>query len=351
MDIKKFLGEAVITGASDMFVVAGLPVKYKIGGSFTTRNEEVLLPEATAALIGQVYEEAGRKLDINSYRDDDFSVTIPGLSRFRVNVYRQRGSLAMVVRVIRFALPNPEKIGIPQTVMELADRRKGLVLVTGTAGSGKSTTLACFVDRVNSTRQEHIVTLEDPLEYMHKHKKSIISQREISTDTDSYLTALRASLRQAPDVIMLGEMRDHETISVAMTAAETGHLVFSSLHTVSASSTMDRVIDVFPANQQSQVRTQLALVLQAVVSQQLVPGINGGAVPAFEIMIANNAIRNLIRESKLHQIDSIIHSSSQEGMTTMDSSLASLYKQGLISKDSALVHSPNPDLLAKRLEA
>ena len=351
MDVTQLLTDAVKKRASDVFIIAGMPVTYKIHESFDPRDEKILKPNDTSALVTQIYHLANER-DINQaieLGDDDFSITIPGLSRFRVNVYKQRSSLAAVIRVIRFELPNPEEVGIPGVVMELASRKKGLVLVTGTAGSGKSTTLACLIDRINKTRSEHIVTLEDPLEYLHKHALSIISQREVLTDTESYVKALRASLRQAPDVVLLGEMRDHETISVAMTAAETGHLVFSTLHTVGAANTIDRIIDAFPANQQSQIRVQLSMVLQAVVSQQLVPTTDSKIAPAFEIMIVNNAVRNLIREAKIHQIDSVIHSSASEGMMTMDSSLINLYKSGLISDKIAISYSANQELMAKKI--
>ncbi|MCL2851998.1 MAG: PilT/PilU family type 4a pilus ATPase [Defluviitaleaceae bacterium] len=350
MDVIQLLTDAVEKRASDVFIVAGKPVTYKINDKFVYMDDFILKPDETADLVTQIYQKANR--DVNraiESGDDDFSIAIPGLSRFRVNVYKQRSSLAAVIRIIRFELPNPDDVGIPQVVMDLAEKRKGLILVTGTAGSGKSTTLACLIDRINKTRAEHIVTLEDPLEYLHRHNLSIISQREVLTDTESYVKALRASLRQAPDVVLLGEMRDHETISVAMTAAETGHLVFSTLHTVGAVNTIDRIIDAFPANQQSQIRVQLSMILQAVVSQQLIPTLDGRVVPAFEIMIINSAIRNLIREAKIHQIDSVIHSSAAEGMMTMDICLLALYKKGTISDKTALSFSTNQDVMAKKL--
>ena len=351
MDITQLLTDAVEKRASDIFIISGMPVTYKISENFVSGSEHKLMPDDTENLVTQIYKKSGDR-DINralNSGDDDFSFAIPGVSRFRVNIYKQRNSLAAVIRIIRFELPNPEEIGIPPVVMNLADRKKGLVLVTGTAGSGKSTTLACLVDRINKTRSQHIVTLEDPLEYLHRHNLSIISQREVMTDTESYVKALRASLRQAPDVVLLGEMRDHETISVAMTAAETGHLVFSTLHTVGAANTIDRVIDAFAANQQNQIRVQLSMVLQAVVSQQLVPTLDNKSAPAFEVMIVNNAVRNMIREAKIHQIDSVIHSSAAEGMITMDTSLINLYKQGVISDKTAISHSANQELMAKKL--
>ena len=233
--------------------------------------------------------------------------------------------------------------------MEFSEYKKGLVLVTGPAGSGKSTTLACMIDHINTTRQSHIITLEDPLEYLHQHKMSIVSQREVITDTDSYLTALRASLRQSPDVILLGEMRDHETMSVAMTAAETGHLILSTLHTIGASNTIDRIIDAFPPNQQHQIAVQLSMVLQAVVSQQLIPTKDGNIVPAFEIMTLTPAIKNMIRESKVHQIDGMIATSRSEGMISMDTSLLDLVQSGKVDEKVALEYAQDPELLLKKI--
>ena len=350
MEILELLKDAVEKHASDIFIVAGRPVVYKINDNFVPRDDVMLLPPNTNEIVRGLYEKAENR-DINKLEngDDDFALTLPGISRFRVNVFKQRSSLASVVRVIRFELPNPEELSIPNVVMDIATRRKGLVLVTGTAGSGKSTTLACLIDQINKTRSEHIITLEDPLEYLHRHNRSIISQREVMTDTESYIKAIRASLRQAPDVILLGEMRDHETISVAMTAAETGHLVFSTLHTVGAAHTIDRVIDAFPANQQTQIRIQLSMILQAVVSQQLVPTVDHKVAPAFEIMVVNSAIRNMIREAKIHQIDSVIHSSASEGMITMDASLLALLKKGVITQKTAIEFSSNPEQMAKKV--
>lgn len=352
MDIVQILKDAVENKASDIFVVAGLPVSYKISGHITRMGGDKLFPAQTEEFVRGIYHLANdRSMNIlTSEGDDDFSFAIHGISRFRVSAYKQRGSLAAVIRVVTFELPDPSELGIPQTVLGLANRSKGMVLVTGPAGSGKSTTLACIIDVINKTRSAHVITLEDPLEYLHLHDQSIVSQREIATDTDSYVTALRAALRQSPDVILLGEMRDYETINVAMTAAETGHLMISTLHTVGVANTIDRIIDVFPPNQQHQIRVQLAMTLQAVVSQQLIPTLDNRVVPAFEIMIVNSAIRNLIRESKVHQIDSVIFSSGNEGMITMDTSILNLYKKGLISERDALTYSSNPDMLIKKMK-
>lgn len=350
MDITQILRDTVDKNASDLFIIVGRPVSFKTEGHLCTMDDQMLKPADTKEIVTAIYQLANRSMDIlERTGDDDFSFAVPGISRFRVNVYRQRGTFAAVIRVVHFTLPNPADIGLPDIVLKLAEKTKGMVLVTGPAGSGKSTTLACMIDHINQTRCDHVITLEDPLEYLHSHKKSIVSQREVHLDTESYVSALRASLRQAPDVILLGEMRDHETMGVAMTAAETGHLLLSTLHTVGAANSIDRIIDSFPSSQQQQIRVQLAQVLQAVISQQLIPTENGGVAPAFEIMIVNTAIRNMIRESKVHQIDTVIYSSAADGMMTMDSSLQKLYEQGRISKKNALLYSLNPDILARRL--
>lgn len=348
--IPDYLSYATENHASDIFIIAGRPLSVKIDGKMSIFGER-LMPDDTDRLIHQIYSMAGNR-NIDPFLqtgDDDFSFSIPGLSRFRVNAYRQRGSLAAVIRVIAFDLPNPDILHIPEEVMSAADFTKGMVLVTGPAGSGKSTTMACIVDRINHSREGHIITLEDPLEYLHRHDKCIVSQREICTDTESYLVSLRATLRQSPDVILLGEMRDYETIQTAMTAAETGHLVLSSLHTTSAANTIGRIVDVFEPSQQRQVSIQLSMVLQAVISQQLVPDINGHNIPVFEVMRLNPAIRNMIRDNKVHQIDGVISSSAHEGMRAMDQSLLELYKQGRITRETALKYASNGDMLKRKL--
>lgn len=352
MDIIEVLSQAVKMNASDIFIVAGLPITFKIRGTIKNLTEETLSPNDTNKLITDIYEKADNRnlQNIINEGDDDFSFALKGISRFRVSTYRQRGSLAAVIRVISFALPDPTLLGIPQSVIDLAEKNKGLVLITGPAGSGKSTTLACMINHINKNKSAHIITLEDPIEYLHSHIKSIVSQREISTDTNSFVKALRASLRQSPDVILLGEMRDHETINIAMTAAETGHLVLSSLHTVGAANTIDRIVDAFPPSQQHQICIQLGMVLQAVVSQQLVPTIDGNMVAVFEIMTINTAIRNMIRESKIHQIDGVIASSASENMISMDTSLLNLYKDNIITKKTALSYASNPDILQRKID-
>ena len=264
-------------------------------------------------------------------------------------MYKQRGSFAAVLRVVSFELPDASKLHIPETVIDLYNIKNGMVLITGPAGSGKSTTLACIIDQINRNLTKHIITIEDPIEFMHLHRKSIVSQREIHHDTVNYNTALRSALRQAPNVILLGEMRDFETIQTALTAAETGQLLLSTLHTIGAAKTIDRIIDVFPPNQQQQIRIQLSMVLRAVVSQQLVPTLDGGIEPVFEIMIVNSAIQNMIRESKVFQIDNIIYSSSAQGMQTMDSDLLRLYHEKRIDAETAILYATNPESLRKKL--
>ncbi len=350
MEITDYLRTAVEHGASDLFLVAGSAVCYKYRGNITPISEGKIYPPETERLIRELYTQANR--DITPYLksgDDDFSFAIAGLARFRVNTYRQRGSMAAVVRVVAFDIPDWRALHIPEEVMRLAEVDHGMVLVTGTAGSGKSTTQACIIHRINETRSCHVITLEDPIEYLHRDQKSIISQREIAIDTENYLTALRACLRQAPDVILLGEMRDHETIRTAMTAAETGHLLIATLHTNGAVNTIDRIIDSFPPMQQAQIRIQLSTVLHTVVSQQLIPGKNGGMVPAFEIMHTNNAVKSLIRDSKSHQIDNAIAAGSAEGMITMDQSILNLYKAGLIDRETAQSYAGNPEQMRRRL--
>ncbi len=352
MDVRETLRQAVEMGASDIFIIAGLPLTYKVDGRLR-RMEARLMPADTAAVISDIYTLCGRSRSRieREDMDDDFSFSIPDLGRFRANVLHQRGSLATVIRVIRFGLPEPEKLNIPPEVLASARLMKGLVLVTGSAGSGKSTTLACLINAINQTREGHIITMEDPIEYIHRHDRCIVTQREISTDSPSYVSALRSALRESPDVILLGEMRDYETIEVAMTAAETGQLLFSTLHTTGAANTVDRIIDVFPAGQQAQVRMQLSMVLQAVISQQLVPTLDGKQTPVFEIMYTNPAIKNLVREAKTHQIDSAIQAGAAQGMCTMDASLLRLVTEKRISKETALTHCMHYEAMEKRLSA
>ncbi|MDY3692244.1 MAG: PilT/PilU family type 4a pilus ATPase [Dysosmobacter sp.] len=349
-ELLDYLEQAVAEQASDLFIVAGGPVSEKVEGHLRPISGEKVFPAETERLIMGLYDMADRSMD--AYRatgDDDFSFAVPGLARFRVNAYRQRGSLAAVVRLVAFDIPDYRALRIPEQVMDLADLARGMVLVTGTAGSGKSTTQACIIDRINRTREAHIITLEDPIEYLHRDRRSIVSQREIAIDTTDYLSALRACLRQAPDVILLGEMRDHETIRTAMTAAETGHLLIATLHTNGAVNTIDRIIDAFPSTQQSQIRVQLSMVLRTVVSQRLLPDVDGELVPAYEIMHMNAAIRSMIRDCKNHQIDNVIAAGGGEGMKAMDQSILELYQAGTITRETALDYADHPEQMLRRM--
>ena len=350
-ELLDYLKQAVADQASDLFLVAGGPVCEKLDKQIRPIGEGRVLPPETKKLITEIYRLAGRPMERYLQQgDDDFSFSVTGLARFRVNAYRQRGSLAAVVRIVAFDIPDWKALGIPEQVMALADTQHGMILVTGTAGSGKSTTQACILDRINKTRACHIITLEDPIEYLHRDMRSIVSQREIAIDTEDYLSALRACLRQAPDVILLGEMRDQETIHTAMTAAETGHLLIATLHTKGAVNTIDRIVDTFPGGQQDQVRIQLSMVLRTVVSQQLLPSVQKDRlVPAFEIMHMNNAIRSLIRDSKTHQIDNAIAAAGAEGMVSMDQSILSLFKAGEITAETALNYADHPEQLRRRM--
>ena len=352
MTIQEILQKAIALDAADIFLIAGLPVTFKCGGRQERMPERFLRPDDITALVDSIYELSRRgRGNLERGVDDDFSFAVPQLGRFRVNVFRQRGSLAAVIRVIRFGLPDPAKLGIPESVLSLADNKKGLVLITGSAGTGKSTPLSCMIDRINRSRDCHIITMEDPIEYIHRHDKAIVTQREISIDTPGYLESLRSALRESPDVILLGEMRDYDTISAALTAAETGVLLLSTLHTSSAANTINRILDVFPANQQKQVKIQLAQILKGVVCQQLVPSTDGGQLPVFEIMKSTPAISNMIREDKLHQLESAMQAGAADGMCTMDGSLLKLWREGRITRDTALISCVNYENMAKRLGA
>ena len=346
----EMLSKAVQMGGSDIFIIPGAHVCVKVNNSFINLTDGIVKPADTEKMIQEMYELAHRSLShLDKDGDDDFSFAILNVSRFRCNAYRQRGTLAAICRIVNFELPDAKHMGIPDIVMNLSSQRSGMILVTGPAGSGKSTTLACVVDKINETREAHIVTIEDPIEYLHKHKKSLVSQREVPNDAATFSRALRAALRQAPDVVMLGEMRDLDTIRTAITAAETGHLLLSSLHTIGAAKTVDRIIDTFPAEQQTQIRVQLSMVLKAVVSQRLVPTVDGGRVAVFEVMTVNPAIQNMIRDGRTHQIDNVIYGGSDKTMLSMDAELQRLVREGRITRDIALAYAANPETLAKRI--
>lgn len=336
ISLSELLEVTINQKASDLHLTVGLPPTMRLNGELIQITNNKLIPIDTEAyakeILGDSYERYLRE------GEADTSYSIPGLGRFRVNVFKQRGSHAIAIRVVGLKIPTLNELGFPPVMKELTEKQRGLVLVTGPTGSGKSTTLAAMINEINMTRAEHIITLEDPVEYLHKHNKCIINQREIGKDSLSFKNALRAVLREDPDVILVGEMRDVETISIAITAAETGHLVLSTLHTIGAAKTIDRIIDVFPPYQQQQIRVQLSTVIQGIVSQQLLPKADGsGRVAALEIMVVTPAIQNLIREGKSHQIDSAVQTGGKYGMKTMDMALADLYKKGMINYLS-LIH-------------
>ena len=350
IEIQEILKTGLEMGGSDIFVIPGSPISLKRGGEIFAITSERVMPDSSRELLEQIYQLASRDIHaLQEKGDDDFSFSVKGAGRFRCNAYKQRSSLAAVLRIVTFGLPDSERMHIPEAVMNLYRQKNGMILVTGPAGSGKTTTLACLIDRINQKRSGHIITIEDPIEYIHSHQKCLVSQRELDLDTESYETALRAALRQTPDVILLGEMRDFETIQTALTAAETGQLLLSTLHTVGAAKTIDRIVDVFPAGQQAQVRVQLSMVLRAVVSQRLLPTVDGSLEPVFEIMIVNPAIQNMIREGKIHQMDNVIYSGGEAGMQTMDNDILRLYKEGRITKETALTYAVNPELLGRKL--
>ena len=350
MKILEILKIAIDAGASDVHLTVASPPIMRVNGKLLKIGEEKLLPEDSMTIIKEILTE--KQIEVFEERGElDFSYSNPGLGRFRVNIYKQRGSYSMALRVVALTIPSMESLRLPAILKELAKKQRGLILVTGPTGSGKSTTLAAMIDHMNKTRNEHIITIEDPIEYLHKHEMSVVNQREIGHDSQSFANALRAALRQDPDVILVGEMRDLETISTAITAAETGHLVLSTLHTIGAAKTVDRIIDVFPPHQQQQVRIQLASVIEAVISQQILPKADGsGRVAAFEIMIANPAIRNLIREGKTHQIQTVLQTGSTVGMLTMDASLLDLYKKRLIDLPTLKKYAVDIDLLMKQIQ-
>ncbi len=348
--IEEILREAKEKGASDVHVTVGLPPKMRLNGKLVAMdNFEKMLPPDTAAIAEEIMTDKQReKLEENGQHDMSFSIR--GVGRYRLNVFKQRGSVAMAFRVVATDIPSADSLGIPETVTELYKKKRGLVLVTGPTGSGKSTTLASIIDLINNNREAHVITLEDPIEFTYQHRMSIVNQREIGTDSNSYANALRAALREDPDVILVGEMRDLETISTAITAAETGHLVLSTVHTIGASNTVDRLIDVFPSHQQQQIRIQLASVLEAVISQQLIPSSDGiSRIAAFEVLHVNSAVRNLIREGKSHQLLTVMQTNRKLGMVSMDEAILELYKSQRISREMALQFAQDPDTMQMKM--
>lgn len=352
LDFAELLLEVIERNASDLHLTAGAHPTVRVRGRLQAlENYPVMTPEQTREIVYSILSNDQRQR-LETDWQIDFAYAIPGRARFRVNAYYQRSAIGAAFRLIPFAIKTVEELGLPVVMHELAKKPRGFVLVTGPTGSGKSTSLAAVVDEINSTREEHIMTIEDPIEFLHGHKKCIVNQREIGSDAQSFGAGLKAALRQDPDVILVGEMRDLETIHTALTAAETGHLVFATLHTQDTPQTIDRIIDVFPASQQQQVRVQLSVALQGIITQQLLPTADGaGRIAACEVLLATPAIRNLIREGKTHQIYSSLQTGANIGMQTMDAALATLVRQGKITQKLAESRSSTPDELRRLLGA
>ncbi len=349
MTIQEYLSQAIAVNASDLHITVGKPPILRTDGALVPVGDQPLTPSDTLEMVKEILNPERFSI-LESVGEYDFSFGMNNLGRFRVNAYKQRGSFGMALRVVHGKIPTMEELRLPSIAAELSRKQRGLILVTGPTGSGKSTTLASMIDLINTERGCHIITLEDPIEYLHQHKRSMVNQREVGSDTKSFANGLRAALREDPDVILVGEMRDLETISIAVTAAETGHLVLSTVHTMGAANTIDRIIDIFPPYQQQQVRVQLAEILNGIISQQLIVKKNEkGRVGAFEVMVSTNAIRNLIREGKTHQIQSSLQTGAKFGMHTMDNDLLELYHQNIISRDSVLTYCYDHDYVKSQI--
>ena len=349
METQELLIHTAKIGASDLHITVGTPPVCRLNGKLHPVTDQILMPADTRKFTTDILSREQWD-ELNKMGELDLSISASGRFRYRVNVYKQRDCYAAALRLVKSETPNANDLGLPQSVMDLTNNTRGLVLVTGPTGSGKSTTLAAMIDLINSTRGDHIITIEDPIEFLHQHKKSIINQREVGRDTHNYANALRAALRQDPDIILIGEMRDLETIEIALRAAETGHLVFSTLHTTGSAKTIDRIIDVFPPHQQTQVRMQLSTAIQGVVSQQLIPRVDKeGRCCAIEVLKRTPAVSNMIREGKTSQVNNIIMTSGQHGMCLMDYSIAGLFKQGKISRENAAKYCQDIDYLNRLL--
>ncbi len=350
MELVELLKVASEMHASDLHITVAVQPVVRINSELVTLDQyPKLKPEDTKNLLFGIMDEKQRGR-LETAGEVDFSFGVPSIGRFRVNAYKQRGTYAAALRIMSTSIPQPESLGLPQSVIDLYTKQSGLILVTGPTGSGKSTTLASIIQRINETRRCHVLTLEDPIEYLYHHDKALVDQREIGLDSQTFASALRAALREDPDVILVGEMRDLETISIALTAAETGHLVFSTLHTIGAASTINRIVDAFPEGQKDQIRTQLSMVLESVISQRLIPKRDkSGRVAVFEVMHCNSAIRSLIRDNKAFQIQSIIQTNRKMGMITMDDALLESYQRGLISQEHLLEFATDPQGIGLRL--
>ncbi len=346
--IEDILVEGNNRGASDIHLCPRSPVMFRIDGELVPMSEEFIKAFEIEEMIKPMLTEEQMQ-ELEKMGELDFAYSIAGFNRVRVNVFRQRGTYAMALRILSFEVPSPKELGVPEAVVNLTTKKRGLVLVTGATGSGKSTTLASLIGTIAKNYKKTIITLEDPIEYLHKHGKSMVLQREIGYDSMSYANAVRAALRQDPDVILVGEMRDLETISIAITAAETGHLVFSTLHTNSAASAVDRMIDVFPPHQQQQIRVQLASVLEGIIAQQLLPKEGGGRVAAYEVLLAIPSVRNLIREEKSFQIPSIIQTNKKIGMQTMDDAIYDLFMKSYIDVETAITFAHDANGMAQKI--
>jgi twitching motility protein PilT len=347
LTIQRILEFASNQHSSDIHIDPGSPLMLRIDGALIPSTEQVLQPEDTLRILHSIIT-AQQWEELQVAGELDFAYSQPGFSRVRVNAFRQRGTYGLAMRILSFTIPSPQQLGLPKAVVDLTGKKRGLVLVTGATGSGKSTTLASLINEISENYSKNIITMEDPIEYLHVHKRSIVSQREVGPDTLSYANGVRAALREDPDVILVGEMRDLETISTAITAAETGHLVFSTLHTNSTSDAVDRVIDVFPPHQQQQIRIQFASVIEGIIAQQLLPRTDGGRVAAFEVLLANSAVRNLVREGKAFQIPTIIQTSRKEGMQSMDDNIFELFSSNYITREDAISFALDQTAMTQR---
>ena len=350
MNLEQMLSEMVNNDASDLHLTVGSPPKIRINGNLSNLNEEKLIPDTLSKILKD-YLNDERLLLLSNGKDVDFSIGIKGVSRFRVNLFKQRGNIAATFRKLPYSIPNLDSLGFPESISNLTLNKKGLILITGGTGSGKSTTMAALIKKISNENSSHIITIEDPIEYLYEHSNSLINQREVGSDTKSFSDSLKSVLRQDPDVVSIGELRDVDSMNAALTIAETGHLVLGTLHTNNASGTINRLVNAFPSDKQSIIRTTLSLNLLGIISQQLIPNKNNGRSLALEVLINTSSIKSLIRENNIHQIDNYILSGQKDGMIRMDDSILKLYNDGLISKEEALNYAINISELSKKLNS